>query len=83
INMLGECLWPCLTCRTASNIRNARPVCNKCYILLVETRDIKALTCGHIYCKNCQDQLPLQIDGPLPMFCCVQCNKWSTIFFVY
>jgi len=41
--------------------------------------NMKALICGHIYCKYCADQLPFQIDGPVPVYYCDKCNKWTVI----
>ncbi|GAB1864103.1 hypothetical protein CAJAP_05182 [Camponotus japonicus] len=72
--LLGECLWPCITCGTASSNTSTALACNKCYILL-ESQNIEALFCGHTYCKYCMNRLPFEIGGALPTYHCVQCNK--------
>ncbi|XP_011697581.1 PREDICTED: uncharacterized protein LOC105455740 [Wasmannia auropunctata] len=79
LNMLGQCIWTCLACRTTSS--ESAPACNNCYIKL--KRNLKALTCGHTYCKYCYDQLPIRLDGPLPLYNCKQCGEWPTIFLLF
>ncbi|XP_024869959.1 uncharacterized protein LOC112453410 isoform X2 [Temnothorax curvispinosus] len=83
IGMLGECLWPCLTCETAgSNMRNVLPCCNKCYILLTQG-NLTALLCGHAYCKYCSDRFSIQLAGPVPVYYCTKCNKWTGMFTIF
>ncbi|KAM0736148.1 hypothetical protein ACS0PU_010109 [Formica fusca] len=80
LNMLGECLWSCLACGTASrNLAENAPVCNKCYIPLIENK-VKALKCGHAYCSYCIDRLPIEIEGPIPLWECNQCHQWAVEF---
>ncbi|XP_072766341.1 uncharacterized protein [Anoplolepis gracilipes] len=80
VNMLGECLWSCFACQTASrNIAETAPVCSKCYILLTEYNR-NALKCGHVYCSYCIDRLPINVDGPLPLSKCNQCYQWAVQF---
>ncbi|GAB1863199.1 hypothetical protein CAJAP_04278 [Camponotus japonicus] len=81
LNMLGECLWSCLACGTASRKQTA-PVCNKCYIPLTEDR-VNALRCRHAYCSYCINCLPINVEGPLPLWKCNQCYQWTMIFTLY
>ncbi|XP_024894114.1 uncharacterized protein LOC112468928 [Temnothorax curvispinosus] len=81
LNMLGECLWPCLACGTCR--RNTTiTACNNCYISLTKD-NMKALRCCHIYCDYCFDRLPFTVKGPLPLWCCEVCSKWAIIFILY
>ncbi|XP_029170541.1 uncharacterized protein LOC114940184 [Nylanderia fulva] len=83
LNMLGECLFPCLACGTAvRNLVESTPVCNKCYVPLVENK-INALRCGHAYCAYCIKRLSLTIEGPLPLLKCNQCQQWAVKFVLY
>ncbi|KAL0114892.1 hypothetical protein PUN28_010432 [Cardiocondyla obscurior] len=58
---IGECIWPCYSCDTATRKNDNRWVrCQNCWLLA--TDDIKALDCGHIYCSFCMNVLPFNID---------------------
>ncbi|XP_077270936.1 uncharacterized protein LOC143902105 [Temnothorax americanus] len=74
LNMLGECIWPCLACGTADRKTHNKPTCNSCYIILIGG-DMTPLMCGHVYCKYCIERLPFSVDGPLPVNYCIKCNK--------
>ncbi|KAL0101848.1 hypothetical protein PUN28_018410 [Cardiocondyla obscurior] len=75
--MLGECIWPCLSCKTVcrNEDNDQLPKCFNCFIPLMG--DIKILTCGHGYCDICLKQLPVNVNGALPFWKCAECNKWQ------
>ncbi|XP_014469974.1 PREDICTED: uncharacterized protein LOC106741984 isoform X2 [Dinoponera quadriceps] len=77
LNMLGKCMWNCLTCGTAPRDMST-PVCKKCYVMLMQG-NIVVLRCGHAYCKYCLDTISMQIKNSIPVYLCEQCNQWKSV----
>ncbi|XP_070515704.1 uncharacterized protein [Cardiocondyla obscurior] len=80
-NLLGECMWECLSCENGTFPKDNTPRCNFCQVQ--HFKGIQALICGHSFCTPCMKVIPFAMQGQVPKHLCTVCKQWKVQINLY